>query len=77
MVAIHFTSHVKHFRIADLGFADAIKALEQCYKDGLLVLVSKDDFVAALRSHKLPSMQQKAHKGMQQHCLRLYILPMD
>lgn len=66
---------VKHFRIAaNLGFADAIKALEQCYKDGLLVLVSKDDFVAALRAHKLPSMQQKAHEGMQQYCLRLYFL---
>ena len=62
---------VKHFRIpANFGFADAIKALEQCYKDGLLV--SKDDFVAALRAHKLPSMQQKAHEGMQQYCLRLY-----
>eukprot|EP00986_Skeletonema_menzelii_P011346 scaffold5819_cov148-Skeletonema_menzelii.AAC.1 len=45
---------------ANLGFADAIKTLEQCYKDGLLV--SKDDFVAALRAHKLPSMQQKAHE---------------
>ncbi len=41
---------VKHFIIAaNLGLDDAINALKEYYKRGLLV--SKDDFAAALRAH--------------------------
>ena len=40
---------VKHWIIAaNLGHDDAIQALMNCYKDGV---VSKDDFAAALRAH--------------------------